>query len=340
MRRAGQHIARAIRQRCGNQIRPSFVVATAGGLLCGGSLLAVQQIQSECAAAERRADYVVLGGGASAMGGVHGLRKVDQNSSVVVVSPNPSPDFGSQERCRSDAGRASDGSCVEFCALEAADLKNVTFDKTSAVELDVDNQIVMLSDGGRVHYTKGCLIASESEVSTAQLTPLKRAIASSALPYVRMMGEPGAIQEVVDTVAKARERGESWHVTVIGSGAEACVLSSALVARGAVVSQICEEKVILGHAIPHYLGNHIMWMMKRMGVEVLPYSNMQYCRVVKEQTSSGQQEFFEVFVRKSYDRLDVRKHTTNMLLVFPSQTGRSSALVSDQNGLERAADGG
>jgi len=34
-------------------------------------------------------------------------------------------------------------------------------------------------------------------------------------------------------------------------------------------------QVIMGHAIPMYLGNHLMWVMKRMGIEVLPYSHMQ-----------------------------------------------------------------
>lgn len=97
----------------------------------------------------------------------------------------------------------------------------------------------------------------------------------------------------------------------------------------------------MGHAIPMWLGNHLMWVMKRMGVEVLPYSHMQYCRVVQEQQTNGtDKDLFEVFVRKSYDRLDVRKHTTNMMLVFPSQTERSHDLISDTNGLESAPDGG
>ena len=313
-----------------------FAAAAAGGVLCGGVLLAARAaLEVECKGVERRADYVVIGGASSAMGGVHGVRQVDSSGSVIVVSPDPSPSFANTGGCS-----GADGLCVEFSALERSDLKNVTFEKTSAVELDADSQMVTLSDGGRVHYAKGCLIASENEVAAEQLKPLNRAIADSAMPYVRMMGDPGTMQEVVTTVEKAHSRGEKWHVTVLGGTAEACVLSSALVARGAVVTQVCEEKSIMGNAIPHYLGTHIMWLMKRMGVEVLPYAHMQYCRVVQEASEDSEvaaneictlrptnSEYFEVFVRKSYDRLDVRKHTTNMLVVFPARTGRSNHLI-------------
>ena len=312
--------------------RGSTVFAAAGGLLCGGAVFAVQlahSSQSECAAAERRADYVVIGGGVSAMGGVHGLRQLDKSGSVVVVSPNPSPSF-SASPCRGEG-------CVEFCALEAGDLVGTAFDRTSAVELDVDSRRVVLSDGGCVHFSKGCLIASDAHVAERPL----RTIADSALERVRMMGDSRALQEVVETVAKAQESGESWHVTVMGGSAEACAVSTTLVAQGAAVTQICEDKAILGHAIPHYLGNHIMWVMKRMGVDVMPYSHMQYCRVVDREAEDGsKQEHFEVFVRKSYDRLDVRKLSTNLLLVFPSHEKRTTDLVSERNGLEVAADGG
>jgi len=87
---------------------------------------------------------------------------------------------------------------------------------------------------------KGCLIASDARVATRP----PRTIADSALDHVRMMGDPGAMQQVIDIVADAQAKGETWHVTVLGSGAEACALSSTLVARGALVTQICEEKVI------------------------------------------------------------------------------------------------
>jgi hypothetical protein len=63
--------------------------------------------------------------------------------------------------------------------------------------------------------------------------------------------------------------------------------------------------------------------------QVLPYSKMQYCRAVRrplqtrEQANKaaeeGEEEMLEVFVRKSYDSLDVRKISSNFLLVFPPQ---------------------
>ena len=339
-RGSGTALRTALRASQRARARP-FTAAAASGVLCGGALLAARAaLEVECKGAERRAEYVVIGGASSAMGGVHGVRQVDASGSVIVVSPYPSPSFAVTGGCS-----GADGLCVEFSALEPSDLKNVTFEKTSAVGLDADSQMVTLSDGSCVHYAKGCLIASENEVAAEQLKPLNRAIADSAMPYVRMMGDPGTMQEVVTTVEKAHSRGEQWHVTVLGGTAEACVLSSALVARGAVVTQVCEEKSIMGNAIPHYLGTHIMWLMKRMGVEVLPYSHMQYCRVVQEASEDAainptNSEYFEVFVRKSYDRLDVRKHTTNMLVVFPARTGRSNNLISDANGLEAASDGG
>ena len=266
----GRQLATALRVSQRARARPAFAAAAAGGLLCGGALLAARAaLEAECKGAERRADYVVIGGASSAMGGVHGVRQIDANGSVIVVSPDPSPAFA-RGGCT-----GADGMCAEFSALEPSDLKNVTFDGTAAVGLDPDGQIITLSDGGRVHYTKGCLIASENEVAAEQLRPLKRAIADSAMPHVRMMGDPGSMHEVVATVEEASSRGEQWHVTVVGGTAEACVLSSALVARGAVVTQVCEDKAILGNAIPHYLSNHVMWLMKRLCVEVLPYSHMQ-----------------------------------------------------------------
>ena len=330
----GRQVARQLSVRAGLgrsgglHCKPAYVVA-AGGILCGGAFAAVQYSQSECAAAERRTDYVVIGGGLSAMGGVRGLRQMDKDGLVVVVSPSPSPSF---------SGSQCEGmDCVDFCALEATDLVHTDFDKTRAVELDVDGQRVVLSDGRTVHYTKGCLIASDAHIAERPL----RTIADSALDRVHMMGDARAMQEVRDTVKKAQENGDNWHVTVMGGSAEACAMSTSLVAQGAIVTQICEEKAVLGHAIPHYLGNHLMWLMKRMGVDLMPYSHMQYCRVVQRETADGNtQDLCEVFVRKSYDRLDVRKLMTNLLLVFPSHTTRTTDLVSERNGLEVASDGG
>jgi len=67
-----KQLARAGQER-GRRARSFWRVgAAAGGFVCGSALLAAQQLQlthSECAASERRADFVVLGGGTSAMGG-------------------------------------------------------------------------------------------------------------------------------------------------------------------------------------------------------------------------------------------------------------------------------
>jgi hypothetical protein len=61
-------------------------------------------------------------------------------------------------------------------------------------------------------------------------------------------------------------------VTVVGSGAEACSLSSLLVTRGALVTLVTEERAIMNDVVPHYLSNHITWIMRRMGVEVCHFS--------------------------------------------------------------------
>jgi hypothetical protein len=190
------HTASFRERVCGfRNARPSFFTMAASGLVCGGAFLVQQQLQTECAAAERHTDFVVVGGGLSAMGGVHGVRKVDKNSLVTVVCPNPSRAFTTGS-CTADSVREG-GTCVDFCALEEVDLQNVTFDRTAAVELDVDKQVVTLRDGGRLHYKKGCLIASDAMVAARPANTFS----DSALKYVRLMG--GSTHEIVDTVAKA-----------------------------------------------------------------------------------------------------------------------------------------
>jgi len=84
--------------------------------------------------------------------GVRGLRQMDQEGTVIVVCPNPSPTFANSA-CGASSPDGTEGRpCVEFSALEPGDLNKVVFDKTTAVGIDVDNQRVLLSDGGRIHY--------------------------------------------------------------------------------------------------------------------------------------------------------------------------------------------
>ena len=45
-------------------------------------------------------------------------------------------------------------------------------------------------------------------------------------------------------------------------------MSSLLVSRGALVTLVTEERAIMNDVVPHYLSNHITWIMRRMGVEV------------------------------------------------------------------------
>ena len=346
-------------------------IALAGGFGSGGALALAHHLQgpqsvSECAAAERRVDYVVLGGGTSAMGGIRGVRQMDKDGSILVVATTLSPALISGQSAGGAEAAVEQDGCAPF-SLDAADLQRVTFDTTNPMELDVDRQTLLLSNGRRVCYTKGCLIASDanhtatgdhglSAVASAQGA---RSIADSALERVQMISSRSAMHALVDSVGQTQQQDERQHIVILGGSADACVLSSTLAANGALVTQVCEEKTVMGTSLPLYVGNHVMWMLKRVGVEVLPYSQMQYCRVVSASSravgadgraggvhgapvigGSESPEQLEVFVRKSYDRLDVRKYLAHLLVVFPSKAGRSSEFVSENNGLEAAPDGG
>jgi hypothetical protein len=207
-----------------------------------------------------RYDYVIVGSGLAAVGGLRGIRAVDGGSSTVLVL---SLDKGDDVEYGA-AGAGLIGAGKEM-------MKKVTVRNEAAVRLDADNRLVVLRTGEEVSYSKGCLLATGSERVNVDINEISE---DAKTRIIQTMGQGGSVVPAkLSKLLKAHEdKGipEEPHVTVLGGGNASCLMASEIARTGVSVSLAMEEPGPMSTVLPHYLSMHVMWCMRRLGIQVLP----------------------------------------------------------------------
>ena len=214
-----------------------------------------------------RYDYVIVGSGLAALGGLRGIRAVDGGSSTILVL---SLDKGDDV----DDGAAG----VGLSGASREMMKRVTVRNEAAVRLDADNRLVVLRTGEAVSYTKGCLLATGSERVNVDINEISE---DAKTRIIQTMGQGGSVVPAkLSKLLKAHEdKGipEEPHVTVLGGGNASCLMASEIARTGVSVSLAMEEPGPMSTVLPHYLSMHVMWCMRRLGIQVLPISCPSLC---------------------------------------------------------------
>ncbi|EKX36650.1 hypothetical protein GUITHDRAFT_145603 [Guillardia theta CCMP2712] len=279
---------------------------------CGMGVAAssVILITSASCQSVREYDFVIVGGGMSAVGGLVGLREENPQSSVVVVGG----EMGTFKRLLEEEGAEMARRTRVGTVASAKEMQNVGFEVAEVEELDVDGQMIVMKDGQRLRWRRGCLLATDPQ----------------------FVGDGEEKLKFVDD--------KDAHVVVVGGGAAACAKSTELVREGVRVAQIFEEGTPMARLLPHYVGSYIIWHLKRLGVDAQPYSKLQYCRALGQEDAKGDKQLegvLEIYVRRTYDALDVKKYITDFLLYFAQKINFSSGylLANATNSLEMLPSG-
>lgn len=262
---------------------------------------------------ERTVEYVIVGGGLTAAGAVKGIRESRPTCSILVLCQDPSETSSH---------------------LSKEELQQVEFEaQKDAHSLDADQRVVRLYGGGAVRYISAVLLATDTQGGVV----MQHSLSPSAAKHVAQIGVD-AHHRLPEIPPPNKDGDNRIHMTIVGGGVDSCVLSAQLASQGVKVTLVCQEATVLAGQVPKMLGQHLMWLLRGHGVEVLPFSRLQYLRPNTNAAASDAAPV-EVFLRRTYDSLDVRRHESAMVLLDASEArrgalSRAAALGSRASGIE------
>lgn len=198
-------------------------------------------------------DYIIVGSGLAAAGGLRGIRSVDGSAQVLVLAWDPDARF---------SGRRLE-------EVSDAHLKRVTVRSEAAVKLDADGKRVTLQSGETVAYTKGCLLATGSERPNIHVNEISDDAKDRI--FTSTGGGGSIVPADLSKLLKQHEEhnlADEPHVTVLGGGQQSCLMASEIARTGVSVSMAMEDPGPMSTVLPHYLSMHVMWCMRRLGIQV------------------------------------------------------------------------
>ena len=231
--------------------------------------------------AERKVDFLIIGGGIAAASCAETLRAEGADGSILVVGREPDPPYHrpplSKGYLRGEEGRSEllihpDGWWVD------QDIELLT--RTSVMKLDPGERTARLSTKEDVRFERA-LLATGANVRRLRIDGADL----DGIHYLRAVGNSDAIRADAD----AAER-----VVVVGGSYIACEVAATLTARGDDCTMVMQEGTTLERSFGSEVGRFFQRVLEEHGVSVLTGDELERLegdgeRVARAVTAAGRE---------------------------------------------------
>jgi len=201
--------------------------------------------------------YLIIGGGMTAAAAIAGIREVDKEGTIGVISADPNPPY---DRPPLSKGLWKDKP-LESIWRKIEDHAVALHGGRTARQLDPRQKRVIDDQGTTYAYSKLLLATGCS--------PRRLPFGDDQIIYYR----------TVDDYRRPRSQAEKGnHFTVIGSGFIGSEIAAALAMNGKKVTLIFPDEAIGGRIYPADLANSLNNYYREKGVELLPKSKVIGCQ--------------------------------------------------------------
>lgn len=205
--------------------------------------------------AERRVDYLLIGGGVAAAGCAQTLREEGADGSVLLVAREPDPPYNrpplSKAYLAGKEGR-EDAFAQEPGWWEENDVELLT--RTSVMKLDLDARVAKLSNREEVGFDKA-LIATGANVRRLRADGGEL----EGIHYLRAFGNADAIRQDTE---------DADRVVLIGGSYIGCEVAATLTALGRRCSILMQEEVPLERHFGREAGGYFQRVLEEHGIEI------------------------------------------------------------------------
>jgi 3-phenylpropionate/trans-cinnamate dioxygenase ferredoxin reductase subunit len=212
--------------------------------------------------AERRVDFLIIGGGVAGWSCARALREAGKEGSILLVSRDPDPPYdrtacskgylrGTQSR--EDVLLAPDGWWEE----NAIDLLT----RTSVLKLATDRKRAALSSKDVVDFDKA-LIATGAQIRRLRVDGVQLA----GIHYLRALGNADNIRRDVE---------DAEDVVLVGGSYIGTEVAASLMAMGKRCHLVMQESVVLERTFGREVGGHIQGMLEERGLVIHPEDELK-----------------------------------------------------------------
>ena len=206
--------------------------------------------------ADRKVDYLLVGGGLAAANCAAELRGDGNDGSALLVGREPEPPYErpplSKEYLRGEAKRA-DAYVHEHDWYGENDVELLS--GTNVMAIDAEARTVKLQTKEEISFDKA-LIATGANVNILRVEGAEL----EGIHYLRAFGNSDAIREEA-------ERAE--HVVLIGGSYIGCEVAASLTAKGAKCTIVMLEEVALSRTFGEEAGRWFHELLESKGIEIL-----------------------------------------------------------------------
>ena len=305
------------------------------------------QIIMEC-------DYAILGHGKAGQSAVRILRKLDPNANIVIIDPNNNYHNHHQNATNKRRGNINHlQTHASFIDHSNKLIRLHANPSPNAHDMNAINPVV--------HFRKSALIATGSrgapppnecidngargrvlELRSTSLPPTQSS-SMQQLPRRQQASIPILDPPTVRSLSLLASS-QSATVAVMGSGFDALELAASLsrmqqqqrsTKNGNNSDGSNNKKVILmfGNAgpmstrLPRYLSAAVSKRLRQCGIDVEDRSMARYLSMESSSSVSGAPPRLALYTEKSYDHLDSKRMTTDLLVLAPNVDGNNGTSV-------------
>lgn len=204
--------------------------------------------------ADRRVDYLLIGGGLAAGNCARWLRESGADGSILLVGREPDHPYN-RPPCSKEYLRAEDSSGVPFRPPEWYSEQQIeVLTGCSVTQLDVEERTAKLSNGDQVSFDK-TLLATGANVNRLNVPGCEL----EGIHYLRTLHNSDAIR--ADASGK--------RVVLIGGSYIGCEVAASLTERGSNCTIVMLEPVVLSRGFGEQAGRFFQDRLEEHGIEVV-----------------------------------------------------------------------
>jgi 3-phenylpropionate/trans-cinnamate dioxygenase ferredoxin reductase component len=206
--------------------------------------------------ADRRVDFLIIGGGVAAASCARTLRESGASGSVLVVGREQDPPYERPPLSKGFlAGRSGREDAFILPASWWAENDVELLTRVSAMKIDTSERVVKLSSKEEVSFGSA-LIATGANVRRLRAGG---AADLDGIHYLRAFGNAEALRE--DALS-------AGHVVLVGGSYIGCELAATLAGLGVSSSILMQEDVVLERVLGRAVGEWVQRRLEERGVEV------------------------------------------------------------------------
>lgn len=271
-------------------------------------------------------DYLIVGAGVAAQAAISSILKLDPAAKILVVGESRGAD-GTQSFLRAQCAPFLNDPVggTQPLAVSPATEEGPGVLSARVVDININLQVAMLSNGQVVKYKKSVLLASGAK-EHHHLAPADSR-ARKLVCGIRSQGDRDRMRTVVSSW---NGRTRKKHITVVGGGLVGVQSAYHLVdnvmgrnPRFPRVSLVFAERAPLARYLPRYLANVVASRMEKAGILLSSYSVVQYIAPIMSADDglvpgSGDAEEAEIFFCRTYDTQLTGSFGTNLVVFAPT----------------------